>query len=348
MQTVHAEIGDYHYDIYLEDGLMGRVAQAIEEHLSIRRALVVTDERLWDVCGEALNDSFAGAMIESSALVLKGGGYAATLDALREISEGMAEMGLGPDDAVVCIGGGTLLDTCGFAAWHHKDVVRLVQIPTSLIGMVDWAVGGKSALEHRAGTRMIGSFFPPSLILIDPEMVCLLSDRAFSAGMGEVIKTACAADAPLFRLLESLDGRRGVQERMEEIAWRCLTVKNRMLKSDPDLALLGHGLAHAIEATQRYRILLHGEAVGIGTLCVLRRGEAQGYTVTGSTQRLEDCLTRYGLPTSTLCDPQSMLRAIQALGSSCQTALVQRVGFGESMRVDNSFLVNAWFGGVAY
>ena len=347
MQTVHANIGDYRYDIQLEDGLIGRLAEAITARFPLRRALIVTDERLWELCGEALSRSFAGAKIESSALVMKSGGYAATLDALREVSDGMAEMALTKDDAVVCVGGGTLCDTCGFAAWHHRDVVRLVQVPTSLIGMVDWAVGGKSALEHRPGTRMIGSFFPPSLVLIDPSLAGALPDRAFSAGMGEVIKTACAADAPLFRMLESLNGREDVQSRLEEIAWRCLTVKNRILQSDPPLALLGHALAHAIEATQRYRILLHGEAVAVGTLCVVRRGEAQGYTVSGSTRRVMDCLQRYDLPTNTLCDPQAMLSAIQALGS-CPTAVMQRVGWSECLTVDNSFLVNAWFGGAAY
>ena len=348
MQTVHVADGKTRYDIRLENGLIERLAETVIGQIPISRALVVSDERLWSLCGERVEASLRAARIESSALILKDGGYAATLDALREVSGSLTALGFGPRDALIGIGGGTLLDTCGFAAWHHRDVVRLIQVPTTLIGMTDWAVGGKTACEYKPGSRMIGSFFPPSMVLIDPEMAATLPDRAFTAGMGEVIKIACAADAPLFRLLETLNGRSDVQDRLEEIAWRCLEVKRHVLASDPGLSMLGHGLAHAIESVQRYRVLLHGEAVGVGALAVTRRGEALGYTTAGTTARLQLCLERYGLPTATLCDAEGMLSAIRSLGSSPDTAVPQRIGFGETLRVDNSFLVNAWFGGIAY
>ncbi|MBR0465008.1 MAG: 3-dehydroquinate synthase [Clostridia bacterium] len=347
MQTIQVSGSHYRYEISINEGLIDDLAREILCHISLKRALVVSDERVWSLYGPAITRSFAAAQLESSALILKTGGYAATLDALKEISAAMEGLTLGPEDGLVVIGGGTLCDTGGFAAWHHKDVVRLIQVPTTMIGMTDWAVEGKSALEYRPGSKMIGSFFPPSLVLIDPRCALSLNERVFDAGMGEVIKCACAADAPLFRLLESLDGRTALQQRLEEITWRCLYVKRALIQKDARLTMLGHGIAHAVEATQRYRILLHGEAVAVGMYCVTRRGEALGYTQKGTAERLEACLNRYHLPTSTLVDSESMLRAIQALGE-CVTPVPQRIGFCEALTVSNAFLVNAWFGGIAY
>lgn len=344
MQTVKAAVDTYHYDIVLENGLTGRLGDRLNEHFHPRRALLVTDENVGKLYGARVMRSLEAAMIDARQLTLKAGGYPGTLDALREISASMADMALSREDALIVMGGGALCDTGGFAAWNYRDVVRLVQVPTTLIGMADWAVGGKTALEYKPGSRMIGSFFPPSLILIDPQTTATMPERAFFSGMGEVIKCGCAADPALFHMLESLSGRASIEARMEEIAWRCLEIKKPLVGRDRQKALLGHGVAHAIETAQRYRGLLHGEAVGVGTLTITRFGEQVGLTTRGTTARVTDCLKRYHLPLNAVVDPQTMLKRLLVLGSSLEIAVPERVGWTTVRQLDNSFVTSAWFG----
>lgn len=337
-------MGAYRYDILLENGLAGRLGDRLAERLNPARALLVTDENVWRLYGARAMRSLEAAMIPAEALVLKAGGYPATLDALREISARMAELKLGREDALVVMGGGSLCDTGGYAAWNYRDVVRLVQVPTTLIGMADWAVGGKTALEYKPGSRMIGSFFPPTLALIDPQTTATMPEREFMSGMAEVVKCGCAADAALFHLLETLSGRASIQARMEEIAWRCLEIKRELIVSQREKTLLGHSLAHAVETAQRYRGLLHGEAVGVGLLAVARHGERLDLTARGTSARLKDCLRRYSLPTSVAVEPETMRARLRALGDSLDIAVPERVGWTNVHRVDSAFINEAWFG----
>ena len=337
-------MGAYHYDIILENGLTGRLGDRLAQRLHPARALLVTDENVWRLYGGRVTRSLEAAMIPAETLVLKAGGYPATLDALREIAARMTEMKLSREDALIVMGGGSLCDTGGYAAWNYRDVVRLVQVPTTLIGMADWAVGGKTALEYKPGSRMIGSFFPPTLALIDPQTTATMPEREFMSGMGEVIKCGCAADAALFHLLESLSGRAAIQARMEEIAWRCLELKRPLVGAQRRKAMLGHSVAHAIETAQRYRGLLHGEAVGVGMLTVARHGERLDLTTRGTAERIADCLRRYSLPLTAQVDPGAMQARLHALGTSLDIAVPERVGWTCVHHVDNTFVTNAWFG----
>ena len=344
MQLIKASAGAYRYDIVIENGMTGRLGDRMCEFFHPRRVLFVTDENVYRLYGARVLRSMEAAMIETHTLVLRAGGYPQTLDALREISAQMAALQLERADALLMMGGCALCDTGAFAAWNYRGVVQLIQAPTTLIGMTDWAVGGKTALEYKPGTRMIGSFFPPTLMLIDPQTTYTMPDRAFESGMGEVIKCGCAADAALFHLLETLSGRAAVEARMEEIAWRCLQLKQSLSGRDRQKMMLGHALANAIEVTQRYRGLLHGEAVGVGMLAVTRYAEHCDLTVRGTSGRIAECLTRYQLPLTALVEPEAMLRRIQSLGAAADIAVPERIGWTTVRPLDNSFLTGAWFG----
>lgn len=346
MQTVNASLGAYRYDIVLENGLTGRLGDRLAERLQPRRALLVTDENVWRLYGARVMRSLEAAMIPAESLTLKAGGYPATLHALSEIATCMAELQLSREDALIVMGGSALCDMAGYAAWNYHDVVRLVHAPTTLIGMADWAVGGKTTLEYKPGSRMIGSFFPPTLALIDPQTTATMPEREFMSGMGEVIKCGCAADAALFHLLETLSGRAAIESRMEEIAWRCLELKRPLIGEQWQKALLGHSVAHAIETAQRYRGLLHGEAVGVGLLTVAWHGERLGLTTRGTATRIADCLARYSLPLTASVEPETMLARLHALGDSLEIAVPERVGWTSICHVDNTFLTDAWFGGL--
>lgn len=343
MQRIRACVGNYSYDILLDNGLTGRLGDRLAEGLQPRRALIVTDENIDRLYGARVVRSLEAAMIHPCVLTLKSGGYAQTLDALREITAAMTDMALQPEDVLIAMGGGTLCDSVGYAAWNFKSVVRLVYVPTTLIGMADWAVGGKTALEYKSGSRMIGSFFPPTMTLIDPQSVCTMPEREFESGMAEVIKSACAADAALFHQLETLTGRAAVELRMEEIAWRCLAIKQSLTGRERQKLMLGHELANAIETAQRYRGLLHGEAVGVGLRLIAQACESCGLSTRGTAKRIADCLDRYHLPVTAVVDPDFMLRRIRALGDSLDIAIPERVGWSSLRHMGSAFLADAWF-----
>lgn len=329
------------YEIIIENGLIGRLGDRIPPALLPRRVLLTADETVARLYGARAKRSLEAVGIQVHTLPLRASGYCQTLNALKEISARMSELELGPEDALMPLGGGVLCDMAGFAAWNHRQMVRLIPLPTSLIGMTDWAVSGKTAVEHKVGTRMIGSFFPPSLILIDPQTTYTQPDRAFESGMAEVIKCACAADASLFHMLESLTGRAAVEARLEEIAWRCLAVKASLNGRDQLKMMLGHHMGHVIETAQRYRGLLHGEAIGVGLLMTARFGEAIGMTARGTGDRIEGILTRYHLPTTAAAEHEAISASLRAIGKF-EAAVPERVGWSLLRQLDSAFLLGAW------
>ena len=329
------------YDIIIENGLVGRLGSRIPAHLMPKRALLAADETVARRYGARAKRSLEAVGVQVYTLPLLSGGYCKTLNALKEISAKMNELNLGPEDALIPMGGGVLCDMGGFAAWNHKQMIRLIQVPTTLIGMTDWAVLGKTAIEHKLGTRMLGSFFPPSLILIDPQTAYTMPEREFQSGMAEVIKSACAADASLFHMLEALTGRAAVEARLEEIAWRCLCVKQSLEGRDQAKMMLGHHLGHVIEISQRYRGLLHGEAIGVGMLMTARLGEALGMTARGTSERIEHCLHLYQLPTSADADSNAVAACLKTM-PRFEAVVPERVGWSITRQLDNAFLMSAW------
>ena len=161
------------------------------------------------------------------------------------------------------------------------------------------------------------------------------------SGMGEVIKCGCAADAALFHLLETLSGRAAIEARLEEIAWRCLCVKQLLEGREQMKMMLGHHIGHIIETSQRYRGLLHGEAIGVGMLMTARLGEAIGMSARGTSERIEHCLHLYKLPTSTDADPAAVNSCIKKL-PRFEAVVPERVGWSMIRQLDDVFLLNAW------
>ncbi len=329
------------YDIIIKNGLIGRLGANIPDALMPRRALLIADEKVARLYGARAKRSLEAVGIEVHTLPLLSDGYVQTLNALKEIAAKMTALSLGPNDAVVSMGGGVLCDMCGFAAWNHRQVVRLIQVPTTLIGMTDWAIRGKTAIEHKVGTRMIGSFFPPSLILMDPQTTYTQDDRSFISGMAEVIKCACAADASLFYMLEGMTGRAAVESRLEEIAWRCLVIKQSLTGRDQMKMMLGHHMGHIIETAQRYRGLLHGEAIGLGMLMTVRFAEAIGMSEAGTAQRLEKLMRRYRLPVAAFVDEDAIHAGIRKL-PRFEAVIPERIGWSSIQSLDSAFLTGAW------
>ncbi len=194
------DLGASSYPIYIENGLLKNAASYIETVFTGKRIMIISDDNVYPLYGEKLLDVLSTAW-ECHSLVLPHGESTKGFQSLPRIYDALLAAGISRSDLVIALGGGVIGDLAGFAASSFLRGVRLVQIPTSLLAQVDSSVGGKVAVDLPQGKNLVGAFFQPSLVLIDPTVLDTLPERFRKDGMGEVIKYGCIRDAGLFRLL---------------------------------------------------------------------------------------------------------------------------------------------------
>ena len=201
---------------------------------------------------------------------------------------------------MVALGGGVAGDMAGFAAATYLRGMDFVQIPTSLLAMVDSSVGGKTGVDIPEGKNLVGAFWQPRLVIVDTSTLETLPPAFFTDGVGEIVKYACIRDRELFDLLES--GEALTPARLEETVLRCIDCKRGVVERDEreagerKLLNFGHTLGHALERYYHYEGPTHGCAVAVGMARITAASEARGLTVPGTGERLLRVLKRCGLP----------------------------------------------------
>jgi 3-dehydroquinate synthase len=229
---------------------------------------------------------------------------------------------------IVALGGGVVGDMAGFAAATWLRGIAVVQVPTTLLAMVDAAIGGKTGVNHPGGKNLIGAFHQPKLVLIDPSVLDTLPEREFRAGMAEVIKYGVIGDPPLFADLEAATKRDAVaglasleavgSALLQRLLERSAGAKARVVAADERegglRAILnyGHTLGHAVETLSGYGTYLHGEAVGLGMLAAGEISLAMGLWQHGDQQRQRAVIAAAGLPLAwPTLNPQAVLACLQ-------------------------------------
>ena len=282
------------YDIRIENGLLGKLANEIQPIVGGGRLFVVTDDNVDAIYGERLRAQLTG--IPYDCLTLPHGEQTKCLSVLGDIYRAMAKAGISRTDCVLAFGGGVIGDITGFAAATYLRGVRYIGMPTTLLSQVDSSVGGKVAVDLDEGKNLVGSFYPPCRVLIDPELLQTLPERVFRDGMAEVIKYGAIRDAALFdTLCGEIDGK------LPEIIARCVDIKREIVQRDEFdtgermLLNFGHTFGHVVEKLGNYQTHTHGEGVAIGMLRITEKTEAMGRTAPGTAGRLRDCLQKYQL-----------------------------------------------------
>ena len=203
---------------------------------------------------------------------------------------------------IIALGGGVIGDLAGFVASSYLRGVKLVQIPTSLLAQVDSSVGGKVAVDLPEGKNLIGAFYHPKMVLIDPETLNTLPKRFIYDGMAEVIKYGCIKDKGLFDKLNNYQNFTHLYEDIDEIIYRCVDIKRDEVERDQfdfgDRLLLnfGHTLGHAIEQYYHYEKYSHGEAVAIGMVQLTKIAEEKGLSPEGTSDIIKNICSKYNLP----------------------------------------------------
>lgn len=336
-RRLFVNLGENSYDIFIEDGLIGRVGEAIRRIYAGQKAFIITDENVHRLYGKTVEDSLKNAGFVTDTLVMPAGEATKSFESLPVIYDKLLKFQLNRKGLIVTLGGGVIGDLGGFAAATFLRGVPFIQIPTSLLAQVDSSVGGKVAVDLPQGKNLVGSFYQPKAVLIDPKVLSSLSDHFFRDGMAEVIKYGCIQDAAFFEKLSGLKSRTEAMENMEEILHTCCHIKKTIVELDEKdlgermLLNFGHTYGHAVEKYYRFERYSHGEAVAIGMAHITRISEAKGLTEKGTLQKILNILQNWGLPIQVdISDPDKILGAIMLdkknLNDRLKAVLLKKIG----------------------
>ena len=304
MPMITVPLGDRTYPIHIGSGMLDCLGAHVMEALGEIAVAVVTDDNVAPLYLNRAVASLENADLRVCTITLPHGEQTKCLDRLAELYTFLCANRLTRKDAIVALGGGVIGDLTGLAAATYLRGVHFIQVPTTLLAQVDSSVGGKVAVDLPQGKNLVGAFYQPDFVLVDPDTLSTLTDEYWRDGLGEVVKYGCIGDADLFALLESCapGGRAALMAEIDEILRRCIQAKADVVAQDErDTGLrmtlnFGHTIAHAVETCQHYEGLRHGEAVALGMHLMTRLSERKGLTAPGTADRLDALLRVLNMP----------------------------------------------------
>jgi 3-dehydroquinate synthase len=301
--TVAAAAGGY--PVLVRRGLMAKLGELVADRVGeVRRWAVVSDDVVAPLHGERARASLDGAGLPASLHTFPAGEAHKTRATWAALTDDLLASGLGRDGGVVAVGGGVTGDLAGFVAATYMRGIPVVQVPTSVLAMVDSAIGGKTGVDTPAGKNLVGAFHAPRLVVVDPEAVATLPRRERAQGWCEAVKHGAILDDAYLSRLERdvaalLDG---AADAVERAVRRSVELKAEVVGRDEregglrEILNFGHTLGHALEAASGYA-LPHGSAVSLGMVLEARLGERLGASEPGTAERLARVLGDLGLPT---------------------------------------------------
>jgi 3-dehydroquinate synthase len=305
MTTLRVELGERSYDIQLVTGDRHGVGPFARQRSRGTLAFVVSDEHV-SAHADAVADALTAAGFRSVQAVLPAGEVHKALATVSYLYDALAEVQADRQTLVVAVGGGVIGDLAGFVAATFARGLSLLMVPTSLLAMVDSAVGGKVGINHARAKNLIGAFHQPAGVWIDTTMLTTLRDREYRSGLAEVVKYGVALDAEFFGFLEGhVTGLLGREpEVVRPVVARCCRLKADVVALDERemtglRAVLnyGHTFGHAFETVAGYGAWLHGEAVATGMVCAARLAVRRGLIGADVAERQDRLLCSLGLPT---------------------------------------------------
>lgn len=296
------DLGPNSYPIHIENGILAKTGELVSEVFSGKKIMIVSDDNVFPLYGEIITKALSDSGFECHSFVLPHGEPTKSFQSLPKIYEALLNAKLTRSDLLIALGGGVIGDLAGFVASSYLRGIKFVQIPTSLLAQVDSSVGGKVAVDLPQGKNLVGAFYHPKAVIIDPDVLNTLPDHFISDGMGEVIKYGCIKDKELFELLCRHTSFDDLKPKLTQIIARCVDIKRIVVEADQFdlgeriLLNFGHTLAHTIEQHFNYERESHGEAVGIGMYQITKIAEEKGLTTFGCAEQIKKALEIYKLP----------------------------------------------------
>ncbi len=301
MQTLNLDLGDRSYPIHIGQGLLQQ-AELVTPHIRGKSAVVVSNTTVAPLYLEATQRLLSG--LKHSAVILPDGEEYKNLDVLNQIYTHLLEHKADRKTTLIALGGGVVGDMTGYAAASYQRGINFIQIPTTLLAMVDSSVGGKTGVNHPLGKNMIGAFHQPQCVLIDTDSLNTLADRELSAGIAEVVKYGLIRDPAFLQWLDTNMDKLLARdpEALTYAIFRSCEHKAEVVAADEResgqraLLNLGHTFGHAIEAAMGYGNWLHGEAVATGMVMAAELSQQMGWLSAEDVAYTRHILQRAKLP----------------------------------------------------
>ncbi len=345
------------YKIHIMPGLLKEFSRLVAETVASTHIVLVTDDIVEGHYLEQVVKQFERVAQRVDSIVVKNGESSKCVAQCDELWQKLVEIDTDRKSTVVALGGGVIGDLAGFIAASYARGLNFIQMPTTLLAQVDSSVGGKVGINLPHVKNMVGAFWQPQLVLIDPSVLASLDERNYRAGLAEVIKYGVSMDWELFEYLEDSVDRikhRDVKTLTRIIAWCCQN-KARIVEEDETettgrRAILnyGHTFGHAIEAVFGFGEYLHGEAISIGMTCAARLAEGMGMCDETLLPRQTDLLRSVGLPVdSPSAKTDELIAAMKhdkkVFAGSLNFILPTNIGHVELVVAPNDAMIRASF-----
>ncbi len=319
------------YDVMIGNGLLPQLGQYAANVVKGKTAAIVSDSNVWQLYGELAQQSLQANGFCVVSYVFEAGEESKNGQTYLSILNFLAQSQLTRSDCLIALGGGVVGDMTGFAAATYLRGISYIQVPTSLLAMVDSSIGGKTAIDLNAGKNLAGAFYQPNLVLCDTDVLDSLPEDIFRDGCAEVIKYAILFDADLFSHLQA----HGMDFDRESVIYRCVALKRDIVIRDEkdtgerQLLNLGHTIGHSIESKSDFT-LSHGKSVAIGLAIVTNAAAKMQICSQETNAKISNLISKFALPITTDFSAQELtevsLHDKKRFGSTINLILPKDVG----------------------
>jgi len=302
LEKIIVRLREKQYSIYIEKGLLDEIGSQLKRSFDVQKIAVITDQYVDRFYGERFLNSLKKAAFTPFKIVIPPGEKSKNFSMLINIYEKLLQAGITRSDLIITLGGGVVGDLGGFAAATYLRGVPYIQVPTTLLAQIDSSIGGKVAVDLDMGKNLVGSFYHPEVVFIDPELLKTLDKRFLHDGVAEAIKYGCIRDKELFDSLYHYRNDDELLDHMDYIISTCCRIKKDVVEKDEKdkgermVLNFGHTLGHAIEKYFNYQKYTHGEAVAIGMYWITVNSERLGLSKPGTSESIKSLLEKYDLP----------------------------------------------------
>lgn len=307
IETIHVNVKNAPYDIYVGGGMLSKINYLWKKLKLSSQVLIVSDPVVFELYGKKLIDNFSFLGIEPFVHCVAQGEASKNPEEIFKIYDILVANKYSRDCVIVAFGGGVIGDLTGFAAATYMRGVNLIQIPTTLLAQVDSSIGGKTAINHKYGKNLIGSFYQPKAVIIDVDVLATLPERELRTGLAEVIKYGVIEDQSFFDYLSRNKDKLGVYQPENKTIWIKIILTSCKAKAkivtiderEQGLRAIlnyGHTIGHAIETITDYKKYNHGEAVAIGMVGAAIIAKNRGLVDPDVVMRISNLAKYLGLP----------------------------------------------------
>ena len=283
MKKITVALTNKHYDVLIEKGLLSNAGKLISAVWTPRKVAIVSDDNVAPLYQQQLADQLTNNGFTVHCYQFPAGEASKSLSQLQTLAQQLVTDNFNRDDGVVALGGGVTGDLAGFLAATYMRGISLIQVPTSLLAQVDSSVGGKTAVDLGTTKNIVGSFYEPDLVLIDPTTLKTLTQRDLVEGYGEIVKVAAMTGGNFWQLIEKIESPTDILANATSLSEGSIQFKADIVMADEkeggqrQLLNFGHTIGHAVEALANGK-LRHGESVSIGTVAIFQAFEEAGKT----------------------------------------------------------------------